>query len=180
MRSTTATALECADCGREEWLDAVITRILHQLGWSDATLPTLPPLDVAATAFQWRVWDALTRIPTGTTLSYGQLAAQLGQPRAARAVGRACGSNRLALIVPCHRIVREDGSLGGWRWGVERKPPAAGTRTTRRPASGRERKPSPPSTSSRIIRNCPPELPSCPNPPPAPPTRGVACVILRS
>jgi AraC family transcriptional regulator of adaptative response/methylated-DNA-[protein]-cysteine methyltransferase len=112
---------ERVDCGREEWLDAVITRISHQLGWSDATLPTLPPLDVAASAFQWRVWDALTRIPTGTTLSYGQLASQLGQPRAARAVGRACGSNRLALIVPCHRIVREDGSLGGWRWGVERK-----------------------------------------------------------
>lgn len=109
------------DTGREEWLDAVIARIAHELGWSDADAPDLPPLDVAATAFQWRVWNALTRIPSGTTKSYGELAAELGVPKAARAIGRACGSNKLALIVPCHRIVREDGSLGGWRWGVDRK-----------------------------------------------------------
>jgi AraC family transcriptional regulator, regulatory protein of adaptative response / methylated-DNA-[protein]-cysteine methyltransferase len=81
----------------------------------------MPPLDVAATAFQWRVWDALTRIPAGTTKSYGELAAEIGKPGAARAIGQACGSNRLALLVPCHRIVREDGTPGGWRWGVERK-----------------------------------------------------------
>ncbi len=112
---------ERVDAGREEWLDAVIARIASQLGWSDATAPALPPLDVAATAFQWRVWEALTRIPSGVTKSYGELASELGMPKAARAIGRACGSNRLALIVPCHRIVREDGSLGGWRWGVERK-----------------------------------------------------------
>jgi AraC family transcriptional regulator of adaptative response/methylated-DNA-[protein]-cysteine methyltransferase len=109
------------DAGREEWLDAVIARIAHELGWSKADAPDLPPLDVAATAFQWRVWNALTRIPSGTTKSYGELAAELGVPKAARAIGRACGSNKLALIVPCHRIVREDGSLGGWRWGVDRK-----------------------------------------------------------
>ncbi len=109
------------DAGREEWLDAVIARIASELGWSEADAPALPPLDVAATAFQWRVWEALTRIPHGVTKSYGELAAELGVPKAARAIGRACGSNRLALIVPCHRIVREDGSLGGWRWGVERK-----------------------------------------------------------
>lgn len=114
-------ARERVDNGREEWLDAVIARIAHELGWSDVTAPALPPLDVAATAFQWRVWNALTQIPAGTTLSYGGLAAAIGRPRAARAIGRACGSNRLALIVPCHRIVREDGSIGGWRWGVERK-----------------------------------------------------------
>lgn len=112
---------ERVDAGREEWLDAVIARIAHDLGWSRAKAPELPPLDVAATAFQWRVWNALTRIPAGTTKSYGELAAELGMPKAARAIGNACGSNRLALIVPCHRIVREDGSLGGWRWGVERK-----------------------------------------------------------
>jgi len=112
---------ERVDAGREEWLDAVIARIAHQLGWSDADAPALPPLDVAATAFQWRVWNALTRIPSGETRSYGELAAELGQPKAARAVGNACGNNRLALIVPCHRVVREDGSPGGWRWGVERK-----------------------------------------------------------
>ncbi|MET3652117.1 methylated-DNA--[protein]-cysteine S-methyltransferase [Dyella japonica] len=112
---------ERVDAGREEWLDAVIARIASELGWSDVDAPDLPPLDVAATAFQWRVWNALTRIPSGTTKSYGELAAELGMPKAARAIGNACGNNRLALIVPCHRIVREDGSLGGWRWGVERK-----------------------------------------------------------
>ncbi|HUB91103.1 MAG TPA: methylated-DNA--[protein]-cysteine S-methyltransferase [Dyella sp.] len=114
-------ARERVDNGREEWLDAVIARIASELGWSDREAPEMPPLDVAATAFQWRVWEALTRIPVGTTKSYGELAAELGKPGAARAIGQACGSNRLALLVPCHRIVREDGSLGGWRWGVERK-----------------------------------------------------------
>ena len=76
---------------------------------------------MAATAFQWRVWNALTRIPAGETRSYGELAAAIGAPKAARAVGNACGNNRLALIVPCHRVIREDGTPGGWRWGVERK-----------------------------------------------------------
>jgi AraC family transcriptional regulator of adaptative response/methylated-DNA-[protein]-cysteine methyltransferase len=113
--------LERVDAGREEWLDAVIARIAAELGWTDAAAPALPPLDVAATAFQWRVWDALTRIPAGSTRSYGEIAAELGIPKAARAVGQACGNNRVALIVPCHRVVREDGSIGGWRWGVERK-----------------------------------------------------------
>lgn len=112
---------ERVDAGREEWLDAVIARVARELGWGEAEAPALPPLDVAATAFQWRVWEALTRIPAGTTVSYGELAAALGMPRAARAVGNACGNNRLALVVPCHRVVREDGSPGGWRWGVERK-----------------------------------------------------------
>jgi AraC family transcriptional regulator of adaptative response/methylated-DNA-[protein]-cysteine methyltransferase len=112
---------ERVDAGREEWLEAVIARVAHELGWSDREAPALPPLDVAATAFQWRVWDALTRIPRGETLSYGELAAKLGVPKAARAIGRACGSNKLALVVPCHRIIREDGSLGGWRWGLEIK-----------------------------------------------------------
>lgn len=112
---------ERVDAGREEWLDAVIARIASELGWSDAAAPALPPLDVAATAFQWRVWEALTRIPEGSTKSYGELARELGLPGGARAIGNACGNNRLALIVPCHRIVREDGSLGGWRWGVDRK-----------------------------------------------------------
>ncbi|GLQ47745.1 hypothetical protein GCM10007862_27960 [Dyella lipolytica] len=112
---------ERVDAGREEWLDAVIARIASELGWSDAEAPALPPIDVAATAFQWRVWQALTRIPAGETRSYSEVAAELGSPKAARAIGNACGSNRLALIVPCHRVVREDGSPGGWRWGVERK-----------------------------------------------------------
>lgn len=115
-------ALQRVDAGRDEWLDAMIARVATDLGWAnDAGTPELPPLDVAATAFQWRVWQALTRIPAGTTVSYSRLAGQLGLPRGARAVARACASNRLALVVPCHRVVREDGSLGGWRWGVARK-----------------------------------------------------------
>lgn len=113
--------IERVDEGREEWLDAVIARVASEFDTPDHPHPPLPPLDIAATAFQWRVWDALTRIPRGQTLSYGELAALLGAPGAARAVGRACGSNRLALLVPCHRIVREDGTLGGWRWGVDIK-----------------------------------------------------------
>jgi AraC family transcriptional regulator, regulatory protein of adaptative response / methylated-DNA-[protein]-cysteine methyltransferase len=79
------------------------------------------PIDVAATAFEWRVWKALQEIPYGETRSYGQVAAALGQPRATRAVARACASNRVALLVPCHRVVRGDGSAGGYRWGEERK-----------------------------------------------------------
>ncbi|GAA0906659.1 hypothetical protein GCM10009552_13910 [Rothia nasimurium] len=112
---------ERVDAGREEWLDAVIDRVTRDLGWDIDNGPAMPPLDVAATGFQWRVWEALTRIPRGETLSYGELAQKLGMPKAARAVGRACGSNRLALLVPCHRIIREDGNLGGWRWGVDIK-----------------------------------------------------------
>src|ERR1051325_653124 len=101
--------LERVDAGREEWLDAVIARIASELGWTDAAAPDLPPLDIAAPAFQWRVWDALPRIPAGSTRSYGEIAADIGLPKAARAVGQACGNNRVALIVPCHRVVREDG-----------------------------------------------------------------------
>ncbi len=79
------------------------------------------PLDIQGTAFQARVWRALQRIPLGHTASYAELAAALGQPNAVRAVARACASNRLALVVPCHRAVGSDGELRGYRWGVERK-----------------------------------------------------------
>jgi AraC family transcriptional regulator of adaptative response/methylated-DNA-[protein]-cysteine methyltransferase len=79
------------------------------------------PLDVRATAFQARVWEALRRIPRGEVQSYGEIAAGLGRPRAARAVGRACASNPVALVVPCHRAVGGDGSPTGYRWGVRRK-----------------------------------------------------------
>jgi AraC family transcriptional regulator of adaptative response/methylated-DNA-[protein]-cysteine methyltransferase len=79
------------------------------------------PLDVQATAFQWRVWRALQAIPYGTTRTYGQIAQALGQPGAAMAVGAACAANRVALAIPCHRVVREDGGVGGYRWGPERK-----------------------------------------------------------
>ena len=79
------------------------------------------PLDLRGTAFQLRVWQALRAIPPGSTLSYSELARRLGVPQAARAVAGACAANTLAVAVPCHRIVRTDGSLSGYRWGVERK-----------------------------------------------------------
>jgi len=79
------------------------------------------PIDVTATAFQWRVWKALQEIPYGSTRSYAAIAAEIGRPRAVRAVARACASNRVALLIPCHRVVRTDGALGGYRWGTARK-----------------------------------------------------------
>jgi AraC family transcriptional regulator of adaptative response/methylated-DNA-[protein]-cysteine methyltransferase len=79
------------------------------------------PLDVQGTAFQRRVWLALQEIPAGDTVSYTVIASCVGRPKAARAVARACAANMLALAVPCHRVVRGDGQLGGYRWGLERK-----------------------------------------------------------
>jgi AraC family transcriptional regulator of adaptative response/methylated-DNA-[protein]-cysteine methyltransferase len=79
------------------------------------------PLDIRATAFQRRVWQELQRIPFGETRTYTQVAKQIGDPNARRAVARACATNPVALVIPCHRVVREDGALGGYRWGVERK-----------------------------------------------------------
>jgi AraC family transcriptional regulator of adaptative response/methylated-DNA-[protein]-cysteine methyltransferase len=79
------------------------------------------PLDIKATAFQWRVWEELRTIPSGSTRSYKKVAERLGQQKAARAVARACASNPVALVIPCHRVVHEDGSAGGYRWGIKRK-----------------------------------------------------------
>lgn len=79
------------------------------------------PLDVRGTAFQQRVWQALRKIPAGTTASYTDIAKRIGSPNSVRAVAQACGANRLAVAIPCHRVVRNDGALSGYRWGVERK-----------------------------------------------------------
>lgn len=79
------------------------------------------PLDIRSTAFQRQVWEKLRAIPYGQTVSYGDVAKSLGKPGAVRAVGRACATNPVALIIPCHRVVREDQTLGGYRWGLERK-----------------------------------------------------------
>lgn len=79
------------------------------------------PLDVRGTAFQQRVWQALRRIPPGQTASYADIAARIGSPKAVRAVAQACAANTLAVAIPCHRVVRSDGALSGYRWGVERK-----------------------------------------------------------
>jgi len=98
-------------------------------GWVGAILAYLDghephldlPLDIRATAFQRRVWQELQKIPFGTTRSYADVARRIGQPKASRAVARACATNPVALVIPCHRVVREDGELGGYRWGMERK-----------------------------------------------------------
>lgn len=93
--------------------------VLHRtVGTTDAS-PL--PLDIQASAFQARVWSALQVIPLGETRSYAEVAEAIGQPTAARAVARACASNPVALVIPCHRVVRSDGSLSGYRWGVDRK-----------------------------------------------------------
>jgi AraC family transcriptional regulator, regulatory protein of adaptative response / methylated-DNA-[protein]-cysteine methyltransferase len=79
------------------------------------------PLDMRGTAFQQRVWTALLAIPPGQTVSYAELARRIGMPQAARAVARACASNAIAVAIPCHRVIRQDGSVSGYRWGAERK-----------------------------------------------------------
>ena len=79
------------------------------------------PLDLSGTDFQLLVWRALQRIPRGQTRSYSAIAASLGRPTATRAVARACAQNQVAVVIPCHRVIREDGDLGGYRWGVDRK-----------------------------------------------------------
>jgi len=78
-------------------------------------------LDIRGTAFQWRVWRALQAIPAGETRSYSAVAESIGQPSAVRAVARACATNPVCLVVPCHRVVGKDGALTGYRWGTERK-----------------------------------------------------------
>jgi AraC family transcriptional regulator, regulatory protein of adaptative response / methylated-DNA-[protein]-cysteine methyltransferase len=104
--------------GDDQQLEGWTSAIIHHLA-GDPRL--VLPLDVRATAFQWRVWKALQEIPRGETRSYGDIAASLGKPSAARAVARACASNRVALAIPCHRVIRGDGDSGGYRWGEERK-----------------------------------------------------------
>jgi AraC family transcriptional regulator of adaptative response/methylated-DNA-[protein]-cysteine methyltransferase len=100
-------------------LAPTLAAILAHLG---GAVPALDlPLDVTGTDFQGRVWHALRDIPPGETRSYAQVAQAVGRPRAVRAVARACASNRVALLIPCHRVVRGDGSSGGYRWGIRRK-----------------------------------------------------------
>ena len=124
---TTAHGLEAGL--RQEYPAAQIERADEELRrWAGGVVARLAgdeaerlPLDVHGTAFQHRVWEALQRIPRGATRSYGEIARDLGRPTAARAVARACATNQLAVVIPCHRVVREDGGLGGYRWGIERK-----------------------------------------------------------
>jgi AraC family transcriptional regulator of adaptative response/methylated-DNA-[protein]-cysteine methyltransferase len=104
-----------ADAQFRGWLAAVLAYLEHPQGLLDL------PFDVQGTVFQRRVWQALRAIPSGQTVSYADLAGAIGRPGAARAVAQACASNPLAVAVPCHRVVRGDGALAGYRWGVERK-----------------------------------------------------------
>ena len=110
-----AAAIERDDSDLQSYIEDVAGRLTGQRASGN------PRLDVKGSVFQWQVWEALRRIPAGETRSYRAIARALGRPGAARAVARACASNPLALVIPCHRVVREDGGLGGYRWGVERK-----------------------------------------------------------
>jgi len=124
----TAAALEsdlqkefaAAKIGRNnKELEIAVTQIIDHLAGKQPRLDL--PLDIQATAFQRQVWEALRSIPYGATRSYSEIAKEIGQPKAVRAVARACATNPVALVIPCHRVIREDRSLGGYRWGLERK-----------------------------------------------------------
>jgi len=104
-----------ADAALAGWAERVVRYITRPGDALDL------PLDIRGTAFQARVWRALQKIPPGKTATYSEIAAALGQPQSVRAVAQACASNKLAVVVPCHRVVRRDGDLAGYRWGIERK-----------------------------------------------------------
>jgi AraC family transcriptional regulator of adaptative response/methylated-DNA-[protein]-cysteine methyltransferase len=103
------------DASMRTWREALLRHIAGQ------KLNAMLPLDIQATAFQRKVWSYLQSIPFGATRSYTDVAKAIGQPTAIRAVARACASNRIAVEIPCHRVVRESGEMGGYRWGVDRK-----------------------------------------------------------
>ena len=99
----------------QHWVREILQRIKGKAANVDL------PLDLRATAFQRRVWQELQRIPRGTTRTYSQVARSLGHPKAIRAVARACATNPVSIVVPCHRVVRANGNLAGYRWGLKRK-----------------------------------------------------------
>jgi AraC family transcriptional regulator, regulatory protein of adaptative response / methylated-DNA-[protein]-cysteine methyltransferase len=101
--------------GRDELLKKIVSLIENPTLTSDLSL------DVRGTTFQRRVWQALCEIPIGTTLSYSQVAEKIGSPKSVRAIAGACAANNLAVVIPCHRVIRSDGQLAGYRWGIERK-----------------------------------------------------------
>jgi AraC family transcriptional regulator of adaptative response/methylated-DNA-[protein]-cysteine methyltransferase len=119
LREKFSKAQLVAAKGNTGWLADAVAFVASQMG--EHPLAATFPIDVRATAFQQRVWKALQAIPRGETRSYSELALQLGAPTASRAVAAACGANPVAVVVPCHRVIGKDGSLTGYRWGVERK-----------------------------------------------------------
>jgi AraC family transcriptional regulator, regulatory protein of adaptative response / methylated-DNA-[protein]-cysteine methyltransferase len=105
--------------GGDEAFDRWVAQVVGFV--EDPAVGLALPLDIRGTAFQIRVWEALRKIPFGSTTSYAEIAKQIGRPSATRAVAQACGENPLAVAIPCHRVVRSDESVSGYRWGVERK-----------------------------------------------------------
>jgi AraC family transcriptional regulator of adaptative response/methylated-DNA-[protein]-cysteine methyltransferase len=105
--------------GADQNYEAMVARVVGFVEAPEIGLDL--PLDVRGTAFQQRVWQALQEIPVGATVSYAELAQRIGAPKAVRAVAGACAANKLAVAIPCHRVIRNDGSVSGYAWGVERK-----------------------------------------------------------
>ena len=101
------------------FMQPTLTRLSHLIEHPEAKADL--PLDMRGTEFELRVWNALRDIPAGRTVNYGEIAANIGSPREAREVAEACAANMLAVIVPCHRVVKKDGSISGYRWGFKRK-----------------------------------------------------------
>ena len=120
LRAEFPAAMLLKDASLSRWVDAALRQVGDETADVDSSLPEMP-LDLRGTAFQLRVWQALRTIPRGETRTYSQLARELGIPNSTRAVARACATNRVSLMVPCHRVVGVSGSLTGYRWGVERK-----------------------------------------------------------
>ena len=120
---TQALAEQNNGWGRATWKhDQKVTNSYAEQVFSGAPNPTVPlSVLMRGTPFQIKVWEALLRIPSGKVISYGVLANRLGQPTAARAVGTACGANRVGFLIPCHRVIRETGAITGYRWGADRK-----------------------------------------------------------
>ena len=112
-------SIDSKDTAISPSLNLWLEQVLSSLNGSSRTIDL--PMDLQATAFQIRVWEELRRIPYGSTRSYQEIAKAIGKPTAVRAVANACAGNHLALVIPCHRVIREDKSLGGYRWGLERK-----------------------------------------------------------
>jgi AraC family transcriptional regulator of adaptative response/methylated-DNA-[protein]-cysteine methyltransferase len=109
--------LERSDDDHHAWVRAVLDRVREPAIGAALRVP----LDVDGTAFQWMVWKAIQAIPAGERRTYTEIAKAIGRPTAARAVARACATNRVAVVIPCHRVVRESGELSGYKWGADRK-----------------------------------------------------------
>jgi len=130
--ATLKAAMARGNAPLRDWMRALKAHLRDGL-----PLPELP-LDIRGTAFQMKVWQYLARIPAGETRTYTEVARAIGHAQAVRAVGSACARNRIALLIPCHRVIRGDGSLGGYRWGLPRKAALLAAERTATPGTGRK------------------------------------------